>query len=192
MDTQMHLANASIAYTGGGPDYDSAHRPAIIEKNGVRFAYLAYTDLLPEFFTRVTAAPASASHTPFVQVQRDIERAREQADVIIVSYHWGTEYETKHNAEQESIAKATIDAGAKLVIGHHPHVQQEIEAYKDGWIAYSLGNFVFDQYFQPEVMQSRIFEVTFKGKDIIGTRDIPVTISRQSQPSLAEDAESGI
>ena len=141
--------------------------------------------------SKVTVLVETAERFDLIDRER-AKRAREQADVIIVSYHWGTEYETKHNAEQESIAKATIDAGAKLVIGHHPHVQQEIEAYKDGWIAYSLGNFVFDQYFQPEVMQSRIFEVTFKGKDIIGTRDIPVTISRQSQPSLAEDAESGI
>jgi poly-gamma-glutamate capsule biosynthesis protein CapA/YwtB (metallophosphatase superfamily) len=185
MDTQRYLRDAGIAYAGGGANYEEAHAPAILAAKGVRVAYLAYTNLLSKFFTRPTSAPASAAYDDWGRVVQDIKNAKSKADIVVVSYHWGVEYQTHHNAEQEDIAKKTIDAGADLVIGGHPHVQQEIVPYKNGWIAYSMGNFVFDQYFQPEVMESRIFEVDFTGKTITGAKMIPVRITTGSQPEIS-------
>src|SRR5690606_33310167 len=75
----------------------------------------------------------------------------EHPDALIVVYpHWGEEYATTSSPRQQSLAHAFIDAGADAVIGSHPHVVQELELYNEKLIAYSLGNFVFDQYFSEE------------------------------------------
>lgn len=76
-----------------------------------------------------------------------------EGDLLVAYIHWGEEYEMVHNKQQESFARSLIDLGFDLVVGHHPHVVQDIESYQDGLIFYSLGNFVFDQYWQPEVQQ---------------------------------------
>jgi poly-gamma-glutamate synthesis protein (capsule biosynthesis protein) len=72
------------------------------------------------------------------------------ANLVIVSFHWGTEYQHLPSSEQIVLAHATIDAGADIVVGHHPHVLEGIEKYNDGLILYSLGNFVFDQFGEDE------------------------------------------
>jgi len=64
-------------------------------------------------------------------------------DFIVVVMHWGTEKEHKPNSQQKAMARELIDAGADLIVGHHPHVLQPVEQYKGKYIAYSLGNFVF-------------------------------------------------
>lgn len=108
--------------------------------------------------------------------------ANQQGDLVVVSFHWGDEYQTKHNQKQEQFAKAAIDAGADLIIGHHPHVVQEVEQYKDGWIAYSLGNFVFDQNFSKETTQGLVLKVKISGGKITNIDKQPITISNSFQP----------
>jgi poly-gamma-glutamate synthesis protein (capsule biosynthesis protein) len=76
-----------------------------------------------------------------------------------VSFHFGEEYQAKHNARQESLAHKAVDDGAKLVIGSHPHVIEDTEVYKQSYIAYSLGNFVFDQSWSKPTMQGMLLEV---------------------------------
>jgi gamma-polyglutamate biosynthesis protein CapA len=80
-------------------------------------------------------------------------RAAENSDIQIAYIHFGAEYVTRHNAHQEKVAYALVDAGADVVIGHHPHVVQDIQLYKDVPIFYSLGNFIFDQYFSTDVQE---------------------------------------
>ncbi len=81
-----------------------------------------------------------------------IKKYRQKNTIVIVNIHWGQEYEKKHNQKQEDMAHKMIDAGARLIIGHHPHVVQEEEIYNGIPIYYSLGNFVFDQIF-PETLE---------------------------------------
>ena len=78
------------------------------------------------------------------QLLDDVRAARRKADIVIVSLHWGTEYAREPDPEQRAFAHQLIDAGATLVLGHHPHTPQPVERYHHGLIAYSLGNFVFD------------------------------------------------
>jgi poly-gamma-glutamate synthesis protein (capsule biosynthesis protein) len=80
---------------------------------------------------------------------RAIAAAAREATYVIVSFHWGIEYTSQANAEQSSLAHAAIDAGADLVLGTHPHVLQGLELYRGKLIAYSLGNFVFDDHDEP-------------------------------------------
>jgi len=88
------------------------------------------------------------------------------ADIIAVNIHWGDEYKTKHNEYQEKIAHGLIDAGADIIIGHHPHVVEDIEEYKGKYIFYSLGNFIFYQYFSDEVKTGLAVAAEFKENDI--------------------------
>jgi poly-gamma-glutamate synthesis protein (capsule biosynthesis protein) len=73
-----------------------------------------------------------------------IAAADKKADFVIVSFHWGTEYASQAASYQRALAHKAIDAGADLILGHHPHVIQGLEVYHDKLIAYSLGDFVFD------------------------------------------------
>jgi len=82
-----------------------------------------------------------------------ITDAKTRADLVIVNMHWGVEYEQASRKNQQTLARKIIDAGADMIIGGHPHVVQEMEVYKSKPIFYSLGNFIFDQYFSPETQE---------------------------------------
>jgi len=99
------------------------------------------------------AVSAVYSDLPWSQVEEEFKKMSDRTDFQIVYIHWGEEYILKHNQEQETIAKKLIDIGFDTVIGHHPHVTQDIEVYNDKPIFFSLGNFLFDQYFSVDVQQ---------------------------------------
>ena len=86
-------------------------------------------------------------------VSKLFDTAKENSDIEIVYIHWGTEYGPVHTQTQRAYAELFAQLGAELVIGHHPHVVQDIERIDDTLVFYSLGNFIFDQYFSTEVQQ---------------------------------------
>lgn len=115
-----------------------------------------------------------------------------------MTYHWGIEREYKQNVVQESIARYTIDNGADLVLGHHPHVLQGIEYYKGKYIVYSLGNFVFGGNCNPNDKDTMIFQETFHYEnDILKSTSIeiiPCSLSSRNnlndyQPNILEGEE---
>lgn len=141
-DTLSHLTAANIAYAGAGTNLDNARRPAIITVKGKRIGLLAYSLTLPnEFFA--TAGRAGTAPGYLRYVRDDIVRLRGATDYIVVSFHWGGELLATPRPYQVRMARAAIDAGADLILGHHPHVLQGIERYRNGAILYSLGNFAF-------------------------------------------------
>lgn len=157
-DTLERLRENEIEYTGGGKNIDEARRPTIIEKNGVKIGYLAFSDVGPNYMKagENEAGVLLASDPNFEQI---IKSAKTQVDYLIVSFHFGDEYKTVHNNRQETLAHKAIDNGAKIVVGHHPHVIQDTEVYNNGYIAYSLGNFIFDQYFSVNTMQGMLLKL---------------------------------
>lgn len=160
LDTISLLKDAGIAPVGAGEHYAAANAWAVKEVNGAKIGFLAFTNLYPKRLAAATGTPGVSSFDEDA-VTRRIREAKKsgEVDVAIVSFHWGDEYQTRSNAEQERIARKLVDAGADLVVGHHPHVIQEVERYGGGWIFYSLGNFVFDQYFSPETMEGMVVKV---------------------------------
>jgi poly-gamma-glutamate synthesis protein (capsule biosynthesis protein) len=101
-----------------------------------------------------------------------------------VYVHWGNEYELKHSEQQEALAHYVIDSGIDAVIGHHPHVVQDIEIYNGKPIFYSLGNFIFDQYFSGDVQTGLVVKVYIQ-KDTITYTLVPISsIGRASQPYI--------
>lgn len=170
-DTLEVLEENGIKYAGGGRDYSEAHRPAVIESKGVKFAFLSYNSI--EGSIDATASEPGVAWIrmlPFnpdspediAMVERDIRDARQQADVVIPCFHWGEEYRYHPNASMVILAHKACDAGADMVIGQHPHSVQSIEWYKGKLIAYSLGNFIFDQRYV-EIEGRQVGEQTRKG-----------------------------
>lgn len=209
-----HLRANGIAAAGAGANYDEAHAPAIIERKGVKFAFLAYTyadrndkkDVVtgfspapsptPSASLKAAATKAKPAQRPVIagrnpeNVRRDVEAALQQADVVIVSLHDGAEYLQRVAKETEQFAHAAIDAGATAVLGHHPHVPQRVEHYKDGWIFYSLGNFVFQQNTPPAVKHALIARLTFNGKSLVQVEALPAYIETFARPRLATPEEA--
>ncbi|MCK5510907.1 AmmeMemoRadiSam system protein B [Candidatus Parcubacteria bacterium] len=93
-------------------------------------------------------------------VEKIVADLASTTDLVVVNIHWGVEYEHYFNKTQQNIAHKIIDAGADIVIGHHPHVVQGIEVYKNKLIFYSLGNFVFDQYFSTDTQEGLAISVS--------------------------------
>jgi poly-gamma-glutamate synthesis protein (capsule biosynthesis protein) len=184
-DTLSILKKSGITPVGGGDTYDEAHAPRIITRGETRVAFLAYTNLLPPRLGEKEAAPAVARYTDDI-LKADIVRAKELADVVVVSFHWGDEYQTKHSAEQKRVAHLAIDAGATIVVGHHPHVVQEVEEYGGGYIAYSVGNFVFDQNFSKDTKRGLALLVTIKDGALAAVTTRTVAFTDDYQPYFSE------
>lgn len=182
-DTISILEKADIGVIGGGESYAEAHQPFIKNINGTKIAFLGYTNLIPPSVGSKTSKPAIA-YFDIDQAVVDIKEARKKADLIVVSLHWGNEYETTHNLNQEKIAKTLIDAGAQLIIGHHPHVVQPVVEYGGGYIAYSLGNFVFDQNFSPDTKTGLVLRVILTEKKISKVEQIKIAFTSSYQPYL--------
>lgn len=164
-DTLSRLKENNISITGAGFDKNEASLPSIIEKNGIRFGFLGFSDVGPNWMEAKEnkAGILLASDPDFSKI---ITTAKENSDVLIVSIHFGEEYEKIHNKKQEKIARTAIDSGADIVVGHHPHVIQDIEYYNGKPIIYSLGNFMFDQYFSKETMRGMVIMATFQNKEL--------------------------
>jgi len=97
------------------------------------------------------------------EISEILSGLKDNSDFIIVNVHWGNEYEHNYNLIQQELAHLFIESGADLVIGHHPHVIQGLEVYQDKLIFYSLGNFVFDQYFSVDTQQGLAVGVELSG-----------------------------
>lgn len=184
-DTLNILRESGIQYAGGGMDYNDAHTARIIDIRGTKIAFLAYTNLISRALTEEESAPAIA-FAEKEEIIQDIKEARKKADVVVALFHWGDEYAPRHNAFEEELAHAAIDRGAKIVIGHHPHVVQDTEEYNKGFIAYSLGNFVFDQNFSEETKRGLMLRVAVRGDDIESIEKLPVSFTSEFEPVLGE------
>ena len=169
------LRSHGIEPLGSAESAEENHAGIILERNGLKFGFLGYTFDQKNGNWR-NLDPRIAMADP-ATVCRDVTALRKQADVVIVSMHHGVEYKTTPLPAQMEFAHAAIDAGAKLVIGHHPHVIQPYEIYKDGMIFYSLGNLVFDQYQRQATQHGEIVQVSFLGRDILATHIMPVKIT---------------
>lgn len=204
-DTVSIFKANNIESVGAGKNYDEANKPVIKEINGTKFAFLAYTNLLPASFTAAKDTAGISEFNP-ENIKKSVEAAKKNADIVIVSLHWGEEYAKSPSLWQKNLAHALIDSGADLIIGHHPHVVQGTEKYtsstntaslvplseaagdesdkqgKTGWIAYSLGNFVFDQNFSEETMKGLMIKAVFRNKKLTDFQPIKIDISKTFQP----------
>ncbi len=144
LETIYHLDKAGIFHVGAGKNEKTARSAVIFHKKGLRLGFLAYYGLRRHSGCHpATADSAGTALRHLKYIRADIRALRDSVDFIFVNFHWGLEKEHIPQDEQIWFAHKTIDYGADMIIGHHPHVLQGIENYKGKYIAYSLGNFIF-------------------------------------------------
>lgn len=142
LETVRRLRGVGVGTVGAGPDAAAAHSLCVVQRKGLRIGFLAYLGLLPPLVPESAHAPCLAMAS-VEAIRQEVAAARPQVDVLIVSLHAGEEGASAPTVRQREFAQAAIDAGADLVIGHHPHVVQPLKIYRGKPICYSLGNFVF-------------------------------------------------
>jgi poly-gamma-glutamate synthesis protein (capsule biosynthesis protein) len=192
-DTLSFLDAAGVGHVGGGVNLEAARAPLIVERNGLRIAFLGYVLQFagkPRFSTRQWAAtngtPGVALGNPDI-VAHDVAAAKQLADVVVVMVHGGIEYSFRPNAAQKNFDRAAIAAGATLVIGAHPHVLQGYALENGTAIAYSTGDFVFD-YFTGDPNDTAILDVTLTAAGVQSLSWIPIEIDHGfPRPANAEE-----
>ncbi len=171
-DTLMNLRRVGIVPIGGGENLAEALAPQVFTLHGVRFGFISLGEIEPNVFatdTRPGIAPLTKEN-----LSKAIRATQEQADVVIVLPHWGSEYGPVPGGGQINYAHQAVAEGADLIVGTHTHViqgQQKIDAVQ---VFYGLGNFVFDQSWELRLRSSLLVEVTFAGKEYRGYRIIPI------------------
>ncbi len=162
IDTIEVLEENNIKYTGAGLNEEEARKPAIIIDGEDTFAFLSYA--YPNDYSLATESSHGLAGMDIEKMEADIEKLKqaENIDLIVVLMHAGTEYTLKPNWQQKEFAKAAIDAGADIVVGHHPHWPQTFEFYNNKPIIYSLGNFVFDQMWSTETRQGLMLKLSWQ------------------------------
>lgn len=164
LNTLANFEKYGLSYVGAGKNVVEASAVKTITINDLKIGFIACSDVGPDWLKATETSPGqmlcSNPNLPTI-----IKDAHEKVDFLIFSAHWGTEYKPA-TTRQKTLARMAIDNGADMVIGHHPHVVQETEWYKEKFIAYSVGNFIFDQYFANETMQGLLVDATIEKHSI--------------------------
>ena len=189
-DTIARLEKAGVQVVGAGKDFDDAHAPAIVTTaSGATVGFLGYSDVWwPGFEATKSHAGVAQAFTGIGRMKKDIRELSARVDYVVVGFHWGYEYQHYPVSQQTTEGHAAIDAGADLVIGHHPHVLQGFETYKRRLIAYSLGDLVFDHISVPSG-QTVLVDATLK-PDGVTARLVPAYASTAGIPSI-QHGEAG-
>lgn len=181
-DTIEILSANHIQAVGAGMNEAQTYAPAFIEVDGLRVAFLGFVDVHPTDYNYLKweAGPdqpgVAWAHED--RVREGVIAAKAQADIVIVLVHNGYELVQQVSSQQQKIAQLAIESGASLVIGSHPHVLQRIERYQNGLIAYSMGNFVFDNYlYPPNYTAILVVELSPQGVDSYELIDVIVQLN---------------
>lgn len=145
LNTLNYFKNTDCLYNGMSESDNDRQNYIIKEKNNITYTMLSYTTL-----TNGLSTPSGKSYLLNTynkeKVKEDIEAVRDKVDVLIVAMHWGVEYQSTPNAEQQEIAEYLSSLGVDIIIGNHPHILQPITKINDTIVMYSLGNFISNQY----------------------------------------------
>lgn len=206
IDTLSYLSDSGIIAVGGGLNREEVYSPKYFKINNGDKVFTVGFIGASEFGKGYTEAKSDTVGIAVLDANGNnselvtaIKKAKSNADLVVVSLHFGEEYKLEPNKFQRLTAESFIDAGADIVVGHHPHVLEPVEEYvvkanqesgkpHKGLIAYSMGNFVFDQYFSKETMSSAILEVDFDtGSKTYKWRLVPIKINKNFQPEVLSE-----
>lgn len=188
--TFQTLNDRNINYYGAGNNNTESRTPLIKEINGLKYAFLGYTD---SAFTPVSYEAdniyAGVNLMNLDNLKEDIDKAKQQADFVIVTMNSGIEYTHNPNQTQIDFAHAAIDDGADMIFGLHPHVVQAIEYYHEKPIFYNVGNFIMDQL-EKETQQGYIIQLSTIYNQIASISLIPYHIYDYCQPQIVDGDEA--
>ena len=180
-ETMRNLDSAGVKYVGIGKNLRAARTPVILEVKGRRFGFLGYYGG-GEYAATATRPGFAPRYERYILA--DVKSLREKVDFVVVNFHWGTERAPEPDSWQVRLAHHVVEAGADLIVGHHPHVLQGIEEYQGKHIAYSLGNFVFGGNSQ-HTYETGVLKVIVGEK--VEVQLLPVSVKRwQPAPAVGE------
>lgn len=185
-ETLEQLNTQGVMAVGAGQGYEKAHSPVFITKGAVIFGLLDYSVFPAEGYIH-TRSGYDVARVDETVLYKEIAAARSRCDYLIINIHWGKEFRHFATTQQKELAHGMIDAGADLIVGHHPHVLQGVEKYKGGVIVYSLGNFVFDRQIPEGTDEGAILQVVFQKKKLTAVSLIPIIICEGSPERPSED-----
>lgn len=180
LDCLNILKENGIKATGAGRNIEEASSLNYIEVNGINIGFMAYNSI-PPLGLRATKSSPGVNYLNKESIASEISRVSKTVDLLIVSLHWGIEYQHIQSKEQEEVANELLRSGAHIIIGHHPHVLQPVYIFNQSKIvAYSLGNFIFDQDFSEETSTGGVLLIQLYGKRVVGLEFKPTyTINDQ-------------
>ncbi|MFD0698617.1 CapA family protein [Paenibacillus sp. GCM10027628] len=189
LDTMASLDQEGVKRVGAGKDLEEAYQPVIVEKQGMKIAFLGFSRVVPDGSWKAGPGhPGVAETYNYKPPVEAIQKAKEKADLVVVITHWGVERTDQPDKYQKDLAHRYIDAGADLIVGGHPHVLQGLEQYKGKWIAYSLGNFIFTTNDVPKTWETVIMEASCSKEKKCDVHLVPIlTKGALPTPMNAED-----
>lgn len=175
-DTLSTLRRSGIQYAGAGFNESQAIQPAVVNAREGSICILNFSRTLPDEHWARGNSPGTANLS-FSKTAKKITACTEKYDYTFVVYHWGSEGKNEIKPYQKRLAHLSIDSGATAVIGHHPHVLQPIEVYKNRPILYSIGNFAFASNPNSSIQQG-VGARFYLGKDGVDSlKLIPLRVS---------------
>jgi poly-gamma-glutamate capsule biosynthesis protein CapA/YwtB (metallophosphatase superfamily) len=183
LDTVRGVERLGMKAVGAGTSLARALRPQVVERLGLRVAFVGFSNILPLEFAAEPGRPGVAWATPEA-VAKAVRAARQQAEVVVATFHWGIEKAPYETADQAELARIAAHAGAQVVIGAHPHVLQPMRRTGAALVAYSLGNFVFGAQ-SSETAETGVLVTDLSAEGVTGARWRPGTISG-GRPILEE------
>jgi poly-gamma-glutamate capsule biosynthesis protein CapA/YwtB (metallophosphatase superfamily) len=172
-DTIANLDRLGIGHAGAGSDLDRAWMPVVVERKGIKVAFVSYTDFAPG-----QGAERMAVYDE-KRLRQSIRQAKKWAHAVIVLVHWGVEDSREATARQKREAMAAAHAGADLILGSHPHVLQPIEWIGHTVVVYSMGNFIFDSpNLKPEEKKTALYTFRIGTHGVVDSTVTPLAILR--------------
>ncbi len=205
VETMETLRQSDIRWCGAGRNREEAEAATVVEVKGIKVAFVGFCDFLPEgsFIRDDKPTIAMASEE---RIRKSVAAAHKKADVVVASFHWGVEFDSRPSERQIKLAHTAAQSGADLVLGHHPHVLQGIEFVTDAsvrphpssliphqsLVAYSLGNFVFDQRrYGAMTSNTIILRCTLNKQGVVSAKVVPVRIEEcRPRPATKEEAKT--
>jgi poly-gamma-glutamate capsule biosynthesis protein CapA/YwtB (metallophosphatase superfamily) len=183
-ETMTHLDDAGIAHAGAGMDLAETRKPMIFSLGETKVGVLSYQGV--PYYEWAWATETAAGTAPIHQkvMTEDVQRLRDEVDLVVVMPHWGQEYLATPEPWQVDWAHAAIDAGADLVIGGHAHWPKGIELYDGKPVFYGVGNFLFDQSWSEETSTGIFAEVTLYDDRVIQIQPVPFILLDYAQPNF--------
>jgi len=187
VDTLEALNEAGISPVGLNGADDASCVPVTRDVRGLPVTFLAYAFEPDQYYKGI---PLYA-FGPVCAIAGEIRAARSRSAIVICSVHWGEEFIRYPSRQMMETGRALIDAGAHVVLGHHPHVFQGIERYGHGLIAYSLGNFVFDMLWSDALRIGLVLRLTLSpaGVEDVGVSFVKIAADYQPRPVSAEASQ---
>ena len=195
LDMKKTLESNGIHVVGGGRDINDSRSSLIIEKRGIKILFIAYSDEKTGGFNEACDNKPGVAPLNIEIIKEDIKKHRGSVNCIVVSLHWGEEFNHYPSPQQVADARTMIDSGADLILGHHSHVLQGIEKYKSGVIAYNLGSMMmsgpsgtYDYVLQENNRESVILNCEISEKGISGISLTPVWLNNELYPVICKDS----